>query len=257
MASIDARTESALTEPERQALVAARNELVMENQGLVHQVAKGFRGRGVEMDDLVGWGQLGLLRAAELFEPERGLRFSTYATYWIRNAIFAGLGRAGWVRLSKAARSEAAKVHRRAAAIREETGVEPRVEDVVDALRADGTFGQGQSRDRIVRSAVAASVEFHPVDDAFEYDGPASPSPLSTLIVAEHREQLSLALSRLPWGQRRFLDVRYGLGGHPPLPLRATAAALGLTLATAARRETAALSSLRKILNRRQSEPEG
>src|SRR4051794_30847132 len=69
----------------------ARNERVMENQGLVHQVARGFRGRGVALEDLVQFGNIGLIRAAEKFEPERGLRFSTYAVYWIRQAIYKGI----------------------------------------------------------------------------------------------------------------------------------------------------------------------
>ena len=71
--------------------VAERNAIIEANQGLLHQIARGFRGRGLDLNDLVGWGQFGLLRAAELFDPSLGMRFSTYATYWIRQAILKAI----------------------------------------------------------------------------------------------------------------------------------------------------------------------
>jgi RNA polymerase primary sigma factor len=65
----------------------ARDALVQANLGLVVRVARGYQGRGLSLDDLVGEGNLGLIRAAEAFIP----RFSTYATYWIKDAILAAL----------------------------------------------------------------------------------------------------------------------------------------------------------------------
>ena len=91
----------------------ARNERVMENQGLVHQVARGFRSRGVALEDLIQFGNIGLIRAAEKFEPERGLKFSTYAVYWIRQAIYKGIANTSRpIRVPLHARKEAAAVHR-------------------------------------------------------------------------------------------------------------------------------------------------
>ena len=66
---------------------AARNRMVQAYLGLVVVIARGFKGRGLALDDLVGEGNLGLIRAAERFDPDFGTRFSTYASYWIREAI--------------------------------------------------------------------------------------------------------------------------------------------------------------------------
>ena len=65
----------------------ARDRMVEANLGLVHTIAREFRGRGLELDDLVGEGRLGLFRAVERFDPRFGTRFSTYAAWWIKQAI--------------------------------------------------------------------------------------------------------------------------------------------------------------------------
>ncbi|MEW5855068.1 MAG: sigma-70 family RNA polymerase sigma factor [Myxococcota bacterium] len=65
----------------------ARNKLVMANYGLIHMVAQAYRRAGIRYEDLVQEGAMGLLRAAETFDPERGVRFGTYAVYWIRSKV--------------------------------------------------------------------------------------------------------------------------------------------------------------------------
>ena len=71
--------------------VESRNQLVQANLGLVHRVARQYVNRGLTFDDLVGEGNLGLIRAAQEYDPSLGTRFSTYANYWIRDAIRAAL----------------------------------------------------------------------------------------------------------------------------------------------------------------------
>ena len=79
---------------------AARNRMVVANLGLVIAVARKFQGRGLALDDLVGEGNLGLFRAAESFDPDFGTRFSTYAVYWVEEAIRdALLNRTATIRL--------------------------------------------------------------------------------------------------------------------------------------------------------------
>lgn len=70
-----------------QNAVDARNQLVMANYGLIHLVAQAYRRAGIRYEDLVQEGAMGLLRAAETFDPERGVRFGTYAVYWIRSKV--------------------------------------------------------------------------------------------------------------------------------------------------------------------------
>lgn len=69
------------------AAMDARNQLVMANYGLIHLVAQAYRRAGIRYEDLVQEGAMGLLRAAETFDPERGVRFGTYAVYWIRSKV--------------------------------------------------------------------------------------------------------------------------------------------------------------------------
>jgi RNA polymerase sigma factor (sigma-70 family) len=69
------------------AALEARNQLVMANYGLIHLVAQAYRRAGIRYEDLTQEGALGLLRAAETFDPDRGVRFGTYAVYWIRSKV--------------------------------------------------------------------------------------------------------------------------------------------------------------------------
>ena len=67
--------------------LTARNQLVLANYGLIHMVAQAYRRAGIRYEDLVQEGAMGLLRAAETFDPDRGVRFGTYAVYWIRSKV--------------------------------------------------------------------------------------------------------------------------------------------------------------------------
>ena len=86
-ALLSAAEEIALAQAIASGDLPARNEMVSRNLGLVHTIARAYAGRGLDTDDLVGEGNLGLIRAAEDFDPRFGTRFSTYAGYWIKQAI--------------------------------------------------------------------------------------------------------------------------------------------------------------------------
>ncbi len=78
--SVTSKRQSEMTAQEQQALILA-------NKRLVHAIARGYRGRGAEYDDLIQEGMLGLYRALEKYDPSRGVKFSTYATWWVRSKI--------------------------------------------------------------------------------------------------------------------------------------------------------------------------
>ncbi|MEJ7638501.1 MAG: sigma-70 family RNA polymerase sigma factor [Singulisphaera sp.] len=232
----------------------SRNERVMENQGLVHQVARVFRGRGVALEDLIQFGNIGLMRAAEKFEPERGLRFSTYAVYWIRQAIYKGIANTSRpIRVPLHARKEAAAVHRYAKSMEVETGTKPWLTEVLDVMEARGDSAPAK-RERLLRAAEADGAKFG-VKPLEEVGGESRPkdSPLSVSIDGEHREQLGLALELLCEEHRRVLTWRYGLDGSPALAITATAALLGIGWRAAERMERGAIVELKKILRSRVS----
>lgn len=85
----------ALAKLARAGDIEARNELIVRNQALVPPIAQGYRGRGLDMDDLIGEGNLGLFPAIAGFDPANGAAFSTYATWWIKNAIRKALADQG------------------------------------------------------------------------------------------------------------------------------------------------------------------
>jgi RNA polymerase primary sigma factor len=84
---LSAEQERSLAEAVARGERHARATLVRSNLRLVHTIARDYLGHGIEIDDLVGEGNLGLIRAAEDFDPRFGVRFSTYAAYWIKQAI--------------------------------------------------------------------------------------------------------------------------------------------------------------------------
>ena len=228
-----------------------RNDRVMENQGLVHQVARAFRGRGVALEDLIQFGNIGLIRAAEKFEPERGLRFSTYAVYWIRQAIYKGIANTSRpIRVPLHARKEAAAVHRRAKSMEVESGTKPWLTEVLDAMEARGDIVPAK-RERLLRAAEADGAKFgiKPLEEVVGESHPKD-SPLSVSIDGEHREQLALALGLLSDEHRQVLTWRYGLDGSPPLAIMATAALLGIGWRAAERIERTAIARIKRLLNR-------
>jgi RNA polymerase primary sigma factor len=225
--------------------IEARNARVMANQGLVYRIAIGFKGRGVDLEDLVQFGNIGLMRAAERFDPGRGFQFSTFASHWIRQGIQRGIsGTARPIRVPDHAQTSLAKARRRARAIRDETGTAPPLSAVLAEM------GVRPSRRRCIRRAAAvadAAFGAAPADDQ-PMASPAA-SPLGAMVTAEHREQLARALALLPEHHRLVLACRYGLDGAPPRDTKATAKHLGIMRETAARWERLAVIELKRLLN--------
>src|SRR5689334_20972109 len=91
---------------------AARNEMVVRNLGLVRALAARYCGRDVDFDDLVQEGTIGLLRAVERFDAARGLKFSTYAVWWIRRSLLDAIGDAQPIRVPPGARRQIAAIAR-------------------------------------------------------------------------------------------------------------------------------------------------
>jgi RNA polymerase primary sigma factor len=133
-----------LTGPEELALarriergdLAAKRTLIEANVRLVRSVAAEYRGLGVPLEDLVQEGSIGLVRAAERFDHRRGLRFSTYATWWIRQAVVRGLAQAQPIRLPASAGRRLRALRRAGRELSAAGGREPTIEGAAAAADA-------------------------------------------------------------------------------------------------------------------------
>jgi len=191
----------------------AKQRLVESNLGLVHAVARRSHGSGVPLDDLVQEGTIGLTRAAELFDPERGVRFSTYAAWWIRRAIRDAIADSKVIRIPAKANRQLAAVRRAEAQLKR---LGPgRTSDAEVAELTELSVATVHS----LRAAaqVTASLDQPVGEDATPLGDlladPESVDPAEAAIAHEQRERVWAMLRLLPKRHRDVLVRRYGLIG--------------------------------------------
>lgn len=202
----------------------AREMLVQANLRLVMSVAKHYTGRGLAMIDLIQEGNLGLMRAAQQFDPKRGSRFATYATWWIRQAISRALQeQATMIRVPQHMTKALQQVRQTAALLQQELGREPTVHEVAQRAK----LSPEQVRELMHAVAKPISLEM-PINDS---DG----SVLGDLIAAEAESEWEQAvdweslMAHLNEREKTVIRLRYGLSGQPPQTLEEIGKQLGLS----------------------------
>ena len=210
-----------------------RDEFIENNLPLVHKLANRFRGRGIEYEELYAAGCVGLVKAADRFEPERGLCFSTYAVPVILGEIRRLFRDGGSVKISRSLKELSIK----AARVRDQLAAngEPRISDIAEALGVT-----------IEEAAEALCAAVPPVSlDSGGEEGAELPVPCSSgEEVLIDRLALRQCLSRLSGEDRDILIQRYFRGRTQC----ETAQLLGLTQVMVSRRERKILQSLREQL---------
>ena len=200
----------------------ARNRLVQANLGLVVKIAHDFLGRGLDLDDLVGEGNLGLIRAAKEFDPQFGTRFSTYAAYWIKQSIrHALINTTSTIRLPAHMIGLLTKWRRAERALRREGGEPPAFDDVASVL---GLTAKQKMLVSIARQSLHLTAESTVAGDLFSCalsDTQSSHQPPLTSV--ETRDEWRLVSERmqcLDERERLILVLRYGLDGEEPQTLK-------------------------------------
>jgi RNA polymerase primary sigma factor len=227
--------------------LAARERLVMANTRLVISVAKRYVNRGIPFLDLVQEGIVGLIRATGKFDPDRGNRFSTYATWWIRQAITRAIdNHSRTIRLPVHVTSQLSKIGRASAALEQELGRQPTNEEIAESLDTD--LETVRSTRELLMQPI--SLEAPQDEDENRLLGDMIPddqseTPEETVSESLLRENVDEALAELPWREARVLRLRYGLHGNPVHTLQQVGTVMGITRERVRQIEASALRRLR------------
>ena len=238
--------------------MAARRSIILANLRLVVHLARGYRNRGLPMLDLVEEGNLGLIRAVDRFEPDRGLRFSTYAAIWIRQSIVRGIAeQSRSIRIPVQMFQQANRFVRTGHALREKFGRDPSLDEIatelgISALRAgrlDALVGGLRSLDE--SSSLDAFEELSA--DALT-DAPASVERIVELQL-EH-ERIDRLLRSLSQREEEILRLRYGFYDGESRTLAQTGEHFGITRERVRQIEARAIEKLRRALELEQQRAE-
>lgn len=226
----------------------AQEHLVRANARLVISVAKKYIGRGVPFLDLIQEGNIGLIRATNKFDYRRGHKFSTYATWWIRQAVSRAVADQGrTIRVPVHMGDQLNRMRRIQMRLTQELGRDPTIEELAAGMET--TPDKIENLLEIARRPVSLET---PIDDEGDstfgdfVEDVNSPAPAEEVATTLLHEQLKTALDRLPQREAQILRLRYGLEDGRVYTLEEVGQAIGVTRERVRQLEAQALNRLRQ-----------